>query len=49
MVKRKLWHHLLPVTPKAPRFPPNGSRIVEVLAYPSLKLLARCPHEEGID
>jgi transcriptional regulator GlxA family with amidase domain len=25
--------------PKAPRFSPNGSRIVEVLAYPSAKLL----------
>ncbi|MGY8667427.1 GlxA family transcriptional regulator [Bradyrhizobium sp. UFLA05-109] len=27
------------MTPKAPRFPPNSSRIVEVLAYPSVKLL----------
>jgi len=25
--------------PKAPRFPPNRSRVVEVLAYPSVKLL----------
>lgn len=25
--------------PKTPRFPPNGSRIVEVLAYPAVKLL----------
>jgi transcriptional regulator GlxA family with amidase domain len=27
------------MTPKIPRFPPNGSRIVEVLAFPSVKLL----------
>src|SRR5215475_13651180 len=39
MDKGNLSHHLLPMTPKAPRFPPDGSRIVEVLAYPSVKLL----------
>src|SRR5215475_15366556 len=39
MDKGNLSHHLLPMTPKAPRFPPNDSRIVEVLAYPSVKLL----------
>jgi len=39
MDKGKLSQHLLPMTPKAPRFPPIGSRIVEVLAYPSVKLL----------
>jgi transcriptional regulator GlxA family with amidase domain len=27
------------MTPKTQRFPPNGSRVVEVLAYPSVKLL----------
>lgn len=27
------------MTPKAPRFPPNNSRVVEVLAYRSVKLL----------
>ena len=27
------------MTPNHPRFPPNGKRIVEVLAYPSVKLL----------
>src|SRR5215813_230903 len=39
MDKGNLSHHLLPMTPNAPRFPPNDSRIVEVLAYPSVKLL----------
>jgi transcriptional regulator GlxA family with amidase domain len=39
MDKGKLSRHFLPMTPKAPRFPPNGSRVVEVLAYPSVKLL----------
>ena len=39
MDKGKLPHHLFPMTPKAPRFQPNSSRIVEVLAYPSVKLL----------
>jgi transcriptional regulator GlxA family with amidase domain len=39
MDKGKLSRHFLPMTPKTPRFPPNGSRIVEVLAYPSVKLL----------
>jgi transcriptional regulator GlxA family with amidase domain len=37
--KGKLSRCFLPMTPKAPRFPPNGSRVVEVLAYPSVKLL----------
>src|SRR5215469_12214399 len=39
MDKAKLWRHFSPMTPKAPRFPPNDSRVVEVLAYPSVKLL----------
>ena len=39
MDKGRLSHHLLAMMPKAPRFPPNSSRIVEVLAYPSVKLL----------
>src|SRR5579864_6106805 len=39
MDKAKLSLHFLPMTPKTPRFPPNGSRVVEVLAYPFVKLL----------
>lgn len=39
MDKGKLARHFLAMMPKAPRFPPNGSRVVEVLAYPSVKLL----------
>jgi transcriptional regulator GlxA family with amidase domain len=34
-----LSRHFLAMTPNPPRFPPNGKRIVEVLAYPSVKLL----------
>ena len=34
-----LSRHFLTMTPTSPRFPPNGRRIVEVLAYPSVKLL----------
>lgn len=39
MDKGKLARHFLAMTPKAPHFPPNTSRVVEVLAYPSVKLL----------
>jgi transcriptional regulator GlxA family with amidase domain len=39
MDKGRLSRHSLAMMPKAPRFPPNSSRIVEVLAYPSVKLL----------
>ena len=39
MDKRKLARHFLAVMPKAPRFSPNDRRVVEVLAYPSVKLL----------
>jgi transcriptional regulator GlxA family with amidase domain len=39
MDKGKLSRHFLAMMPKVPRFSPNGSRIVEVLAYPSVKLL----------
>jgi transcriptional regulator GlxA family with amidase domain len=39
MDKGRLARHFLAMMPKAPRFQPNGSRIVEVLAYPSVKLL----------
>ena len=39
MDKGRLARHFLPMMPKSPRFPPNSSRIVEVLAYPSVKLL----------
>jgi transcriptional regulator GlxA family with amidase domain len=39
MDKGRLARHVLPMMPKAPRFSPNGSRIIEVLAYPSVKLL----------
>jgi transcriptional regulator GlxA family with amidase domain len=39
MDKGKLSRHFLTMMPKVPRFSPNGSRIVEVLAYPSVKLL----------
>jgi len=35
----RLSRHFLAMMPKAPRFPPNSSRVVEVLAYPSVKLL----------
>jgi transcriptional regulator GlxA family with amidase domain len=37
--KASLSRHFLTMTPNHPRFPPNGKRIVEVLAYPSVKLL----------
>lgn len=39
MDKGKLARHFLAVMPKAPRFSPNDRRVVEVLAYPSVKLL----------
>ena len=39
MDKARLSRHSLTMTPKAPHFPPNDSRIVEVLAYPAVKLL----------
>jgi transcriptional regulator GlxA family with amidase domain len=39
MDKGRLSRHLLTMTPKAPRFSPNDRRIVEVLAYPFVKLL----------
>jgi len=39
MDKGRLSHHLFRMTPKAPRFLPSASRVVEVLAYPSVKLL----------
>jgi hypothetical protein len=39
MDKGKLSRHFFAMTPKTPRFPPNASPIVEVLAYPSVKLL----------
>jgi transcriptional regulator GlxA family with amidase domain len=39
MDKAKLARHFLAMMPKTPRFPPNDSRVVEVLAYPSVKLL----------
>jgi transcriptional regulator GlxA family with amidase domain len=39
MDKRKLARHFLTMTPKAPRSPPSDPRVVEVLAYPSVKLL----------
>jgi transcriptional regulator GlxA family with amidase domain len=39
MDKGKLSRHFLAMMPKAPRFPPNSRRVVEVLAYPSVKLL----------
>jgi transcriptional regulator GlxA family with amidase domain len=39
MDKGRLSRHFLAMMPKAPRFSPNGSRLVEVLAYPSAKLL----------
>jgi len=39
MDKAKLARHFLAMTPKAPRFLPNDIRVVEVLAYPSVKLL----------
>jgi transcriptional regulator GlxA family with amidase domain len=39
MDKAKLSRHLLMMMPKTPRFSPNASRTVEVLAYPSVKLL----------
>lgn len=35
----KLSRHFPAMVPKTPRFTPSGSRIVEVLAYPSVKLL----------
>jgi transcriptional regulator GlxA family with amidase domain len=37
--KASLSRHFLTMAPNPPRFPPNGKRIVEVLAYPSVKLL----------
>ena len=39
MDKGKLARHFLAMMPKAPRFSPNDRRVVEVLAYPSVKLL----------
>lgn len=39
MDKGRLSRHFLAMTPKAPHFPPNGSRVVEVVAYPFAKLL----------
>jgi transcriptional regulator GlxA family with amidase domain len=39
MDKGNLSRHFLAMTPKAPRFPPTDTRLVEVLAYPSVKLL----------
>ena len=39
MDKGRLSRHLLTMMPKVPRFPSNGCRIVEVLAFPSVKLL----------
>jgi len=39
MDKGKLARHFLAMTPKAPRFSPTDTRLVEVLAYPSVKLL----------
>ncbi len=39
MDKGKLARHFLAVMPKAPRFPPTNRRVVEVLAFPSVKLL----------
>src|SRR5262249_237793 len=39
MDKGRLPHHLMTMMPKTPRFTPNGSRVVEVLAYPPVKLL----------
>jgi transcriptional regulator GlxA family with amidase domain len=39
MDKGKLSRHFFAMMPKAPRFPPNSRHVVEVLAYPSVKLL----------
>ena len=39
MDKGKLSRHFLTMMPKTPQFAPNTSRVVEVLAYPSAKLL----------
>jgi transcriptional regulator GlxA family with amidase domain len=39
MDNARLSRHVLAMMPNAPRFSPNGSRIVEVLAYPAVKLL----------
>ncbi|MBV9456051.1 MAG: GlxA family transcriptional regulator, partial [Bradyrhizobium sp.] len=39
MDKPNLSRHLPDMTPKTPRSPPNGSRVVEVLAFPSVQLL----------
>jgi transcriptional regulator GlxA family with amidase domain len=39
MDKVNVSRHLPAMTPKTPRSPPNGSRIVEVLAFPSVQLL----------
>jgi transcriptional regulator GlxA family with amidase domain len=39
MDKMRLSRHLPAMTPKAPHSPPNGSRIVEVLAFQSVQLL----------
>ena len=39
MDKTTLSRHLPAMTPKTPHSPPNGSRIVEVLAFPSVQLL----------
>ena len=39
MDKARLARHFLAMTPKAPHFPPTDRRVIEVLAYPSVKLL----------
>jgi transcriptional regulator GlxA family with amidase domain len=39
MDKARLARHFSAMTPKAPHFPPDDRRVVEVLAYPSVKLL----------
>jgi transcriptional regulator GlxA family with amidase domain len=39
MDKGRLSRHFSTMMPNTPRFPPTGSRIVEVLGYPSVKLL----------
>jgi transcriptional regulator GlxA family with amidase domain len=39
MDKGNLSRHVSTMTPKSPRYQPNGSRLVEVLAYPAVQLL----------
>ncbi|HEY5299897.1 MAG TPA: GlxA family transcriptional regulator [Acetobacteraceae bacterium] len=39
MDKTTLPGHALAEMPKSPRFPPNSSRVIEVLAFPSVQLL----------